>query len=143
MEYNTNTYMKELLQKVKETQDEFILQTILPYCEEITQMEISKEELVDALTGYNKLKAENEHLKKKIEELEYAIETENGTYIYYWKDWHGEFWTSKITRHLENGKVEIYVRDLGVEIIIPENELELISEWNDRMYYFEDYEQGE
>ena len=123
MEYNTNTYMKELLQKVKETQDEFIIQTILPYCEEITQMEISKEELVDALLGCKRLKEENELLKKRVEELEYNLETDYGKYIYYWKDWHGEEWKCKILRQLEDDKVEIHVRELGVEIILPRNEL--------------------
>ena len=123
MEYNTNTYMKELLQKVKETQDEFIIQTILPYCEEITQMKISKQELVDALLGCKRLKEENELLKKRVEELEYNLETDYGKYIYYWQDWHGEEWKCKILRQLEDDKVEIHVRDLGVEIILPRNEL--------------------
>ena len=51
-------YAAEITHKAMETQEEFIFQTILPYCESITEMRISKEYLRKALLTYKRLEAE-------------------------------------------------------------------------------------
>jgi len=39
----------KLIQKMREAEDKFIIETILPYCSQTLKREISKEELIDAL----------------------------------------------------------------------------------------------
>ena len=46
----------QIRQSVEETEEEFIFSTIKPYCEGIAQRNVSKQELVDALTTYRKFK---------------------------------------------------------------------------------------
>lgn len=45
-------FIGNLVLQVRETTDEFIFQTILPFCEERMERSISKRVLIDALTEY-------------------------------------------------------------------------------------------
>lgn len=47
-----STFIENLVLQVSETTDEFIFQTILPFCEERMMRSISKQVLIDALTEY-------------------------------------------------------------------------------------------
>jgi hypothetical protein len=68
------TYTAKIVQNVKETEDEFIFQTVSSFCNEITQKEISKKDLINALVHYKELEEENEALKDKLYEVELALE---------------------------------------------------------------------
>jgi hypothetical protein len=62
---NFDTYIAQFAQKVKETEEEFIFQTIAPYCSTITEAKITKQYLIDALTQYNRLEEQVEALRAK------------------------------------------------------------------------------
>ena len=66
---NVYSYLDELKMKVVETEEEFIFETIIPFCESITQMKLSKQDITDALLKYQKLQAENEALKARIDKI--------------------------------------------------------------------------
>lgn len=86
---NFDTYIAQFAQKVKETEDEFIFQTIAPYCSTITEAKITKQYLIDALTQYNRLEEqletqrarntylshENERLRAKLAEFSQIAES--------------------------------------------------------------------
>lgn len=63
------SYTAEITQKAIETQEEFIFQTIAPFCEEIMEQHISKEYLVNALLKYRRLEAENEKLRAQLAQI--------------------------------------------------------------------------
>lgn len=54
-----NEIVEKITLKIKETQDEFIFQTILPYCSEIMERKISKKVLIDALRNWENCKLHN------------------------------------------------------------------------------------
>ena len=64
-----NTYISNITLKAMETEEEFLFQSVAPFCERITQREISKQELVNALLHYRDLENENESLKYKLHDL--------------------------------------------------------------------------
>ena len=64
-----NSYAQKLAMKVVETEEDFIFEAIAPYCETITQMKLSKQDIADALLKYQKLQAENEALKARIDKI--------------------------------------------------------------------------
>ena len=45
MEFDISKTVQEIVMQAKETQEDFIIETIYPYCEDILQMKINKEEL--------------------------------------------------------------------------------------------------
>lgn len=49
MEFNITKMVEEIAMQAKENQEEFIFETIQPYCENILQMKINKEELKQIL----------------------------------------------------------------------------------------------
>lgn len=49
MEYDITKMVEEIAMQAKENQEEFIIETIRPYCENILQMKINKEELKQIL----------------------------------------------------------------------------------------------
>ena len=67
MDYNTFT--AQITKKMIETEEEFIYQSVLPFCEEITETRLSKKDLIDALVRYKELVAHNEALRERIDEL--------------------------------------------------------------------------
>jgi len=46
------TTVYEVVHKIHEDEENFILETIIPYCEEVSEMKISKSELKDILVRY-------------------------------------------------------------------------------------------
>ena len=48
--------MKKIATQVEETQEEFIFETVKPYCENIVQMKISKKDLTEALLLWKEAK---------------------------------------------------------------------------------------
>jgi DNA-binding transcriptional regulator YhcF (GntR family) len=65
-----NTYVTNIAHKVSEDYDDFIFETLSPFCEEVTQQKISKQELKFALLHYKKLEEENKKLIEKCNQLE-------------------------------------------------------------------------
>lgn len=49
-ELNIDKYIQEMSMKATETTEDFILDVIKPYCEEVTRMTVSKEYLKQVLT---------------------------------------------------------------------------------------------
>ena len=49
MEFDISKMVEEIVIQAKENQEEFIFETIFPYCENILQMKIDKEELKQIL----------------------------------------------------------------------------------------------
>ena len=49
MEFDISKTVQEIVMQAKETQDEFIIETIYPYCEDVLQIKINKEELKQIL----------------------------------------------------------------------------------------------
>lgn len=47
--FNATNIVEEIVMQVKENEEEFIFETILPYCENILQIKINKEELKQIL----------------------------------------------------------------------------------------------
>ena len=68
------TYTAKIVQQFVETEEEFIFQTISPFCERVTEKKISKKELINALVGYRALEEENQRLKDKLYDIELALE---------------------------------------------------------------------
>jgi cell shape-determining protein MreC len=68
-----DTYIAKIVQKVIETEEEFIFQTISPFCEEMTEKKISKKELINALVYYRELEEENQRLRSKLYNLETSL----------------------------------------------------------------------
>lgn len=52
MEFDISKMVEEIAMQAKENQEEFIFQTIQPYCENIIEQRISKKELELALLQY-------------------------------------------------------------------------------------------
>ena len=53
---NITKLVEEILLKAQETQEEFIFETIRPYCENVLQMKINKEELKHILLNGSQVK---------------------------------------------------------------------------------------
>ena len=77
-----DTYVNQLVMSFRETEEEFIFNTVSPFCDNIMQKKINKEELINALRRYrtlqsenNFLKEENNYLKEKLAEIEAILET--------------------------------------------------------------------
>lgn len=51
-----DSMLYEITTKVQETTEDFIFTTIQPFCEDVVQRKISKQELVNALLLYEKAK---------------------------------------------------------------------------------------
>ena len=56
-EIDVTSIVEEIVTKVTEEKERFIFETIQPYCEEVTKMEISKEDLKEALTVWQTYKS--------------------------------------------------------------------------------------
>lgn len=52
MDKTINEIVYEVSRQVTESNDEFIIETIMPYCREVTETRISKEKLKEALVRY-------------------------------------------------------------------------------------------
>jgi hypothetical protein len=70
------TFIEKIQTRATEDYDNFIFETIRPYCEDITQQVISKQYLENALLHYRELEKENEKLKKENEELKSQLNWE-------------------------------------------------------------------
>lgn len=77
-----DTYVNQLVMSFKETEEEFIFNTVSPFCDNIMQRKISKEELINALYRYrtlqsenNFLKEENNYLKERLAEIGIILDT--------------------------------------------------------------------
>lgn len=53
---NSDALHYKIVTEVQETTEEFIFTTIHPFCEEVVQRKISKQELINALLLYEKAK---------------------------------------------------------------------------------------
>ena len=53
---NMDSMLYEITTEVQETAEEFIFTTIQPFCEDVVQRKISKQELISALLLYEKAK---------------------------------------------------------------------------------------
>lgn len=62
-ELRINEIINEIVMKATENQENFIFETIKPWCQETTQFKISKQELVRALTFYKKKDAMVDDIK--------------------------------------------------------------------------------
>lgn len=62
------TYTAKIYQTMMETEEEFIFQTIAPYCQTLTEMRITKQTLIDALRQYKRLEEENKMLKEELKQ---------------------------------------------------------------------------
>ena len=72
MDYENFT--AKIIKSAVEAEEEFIFQTIYPYCEQITQQRISKQDLTNALVHYRALERENEMLRNKLYDIELSLE---------------------------------------------------------------------
>jgi hypothetical protein len=59
--------------KTTENMESFIFETISPFCNEVTQMEISKDELTQALMAWRKWKVEDNEAKEKLEKIKQIV----------------------------------------------------------------------
>ena len=59
------TFTARIAQELSETEDKFIFTTIGPFCSDIYKREISKHELVDAITNYREGYAIYDYTKHK------------------------------------------------------------------------------
>ena len=66
---NLDNYLSEITERYYETQEEFIFETILPFCSQIDTLYLSKEYLIKALAHYKDLEQENELLRAKCDRL--------------------------------------------------------------------------
>ena len=67
---NLDNYLAEITQQIYENQEEFIISTLYPFCQELVEWRISKQDLRDALTRWKELETENRILRKKLAERE-------------------------------------------------------------------------
>ena len=51
-----NDIMNTIATEVKESQEEFIFETVIPYCENVVNMKISKKDLAEALLLWKEAK---------------------------------------------------------------------------------------
>ena len=90
MNFDVTTYIERLAKRMKETEEEFIFETIFPYCEEILQIKISKQILINALMEYQENHPEEfiekEDDKKRMTKEEAVKRLNEQGYIY------GEMW---------------------------------------------------
>lgn len=81
MEYDITEMVKEIAMQAKENQEEFIFETILPYCENILQIKINKEELKQILlNGIQKQQPCEDAISR--EEVRNIITKDNEMYGY-------------------------------------------------------------
>ena len=66
-----SSYTAKMVMSARETADNFIFDTISPFCQGITQTTISKQELIDALTQYRDLKEKYERLAAEVMKIRY------------------------------------------------------------------------
>ncbi len=67
----SQAYATKMVMSARETADNFIFETISPFCQGITQTTISKQELIDALTQYRNLKEKYERLAAEVMKIRY------------------------------------------------------------------------
>lgn len=67
---NITKLVEEILLKAQETQEEFIFQTIRPYCENVLQMNVNKEELKQILLNGFQVKTVLSNIESLILELQ-------------------------------------------------------------------------
>ena len=48
-----NSIVEKIVQTVHETEDEFIFETVRPFCEDVIQSKISKQDLARAVVNYH------------------------------------------------------------------------------------------
>ena len=72
MDKTINEIVYEVSRQIVESNDEFIIETIMPYCREVTETRISKEKLKEALVRYY-----NRHAKWVINRKTHVISCNN------------------------------------------------------------------
>ena len=82
------TYVQEIAYQMREEYDRFIFESIKPYCEEVAKMEISKEDLNEALAIW---KNHDHELEKLKEELHATAEMHDDGCYYLRDEWIDEY----------------------------------------------------
>lgn len=89
------TYIQEIAYQMREEYDKFIFESIEPYCKKVTQMEISKADLNEALTMWQ---THDYELNKLKEELHATAEMHSDGCYYLRDEWIDEYFDKYMRR---------------------------------------------
>ena len=119
-----NTYIEKMTHKMIETEEEFIFQSIAPYCDNFTERRITKEELVNALVRYRELEEENEKLKHRVIRLENLLDNDfEMQFVYYWRNHDGMLEDVKLKYYSPDKTIAYCECSDGILIGIPVEKL--------------------